>query len=375
MDTSDETPLSDRELVLQFESLGDNCEFGLVQRRIGVEPLSLFRFSGARLRKLLPALNARFEGMADPDNFAVETQNGEYMIRLTRFGFLRHTDMKIEGGDPDILLRQQPRVVGFLIDKFISDLERPEKIMVFRQNEEVSANNLLDLRAALAAYGPVTLLWVQEARPGHPPGSVSVVDETLIIGYLTRLAPRGRAPDLDLQSWMTMLRNVYEVRPPRFGGTGAIRRQPRKRIDIVFGREGNSAAYTCKGWSSPEDGFTWSIDDRSVLIIGPLAAAAGYRLEMEVGVFVAPPAVTAQAMDVTVNGVPVHGFDPLARGKVACSIPGHLIAGRETNEIVLDHPRAISPKVALGRNDDRRLAVSFNRLSLVCEADPDRPGS
>lgn len=54
----------------------------------------------------------------------------------------------------------------------MADLEKPEKTLVFRQNEELSANDLLDLRAALTAYGPASLLWVQEARPGHPAGSV-----------------------------------------------------------------------------------------------------------------------------------------------------------------------------------------------------------
>jgi len=37
--------LDDRDLVLQFESIGDNCELGLVQRRAGSEPLGLLRFA------------------------------------------------------------------------------------------------------------------------------------------------------------------------------------------------------------------------------------------------------------------------------------------------------------------------------------------
>ena len=31
--------------IAQFESLGDNCEFGLLQRQLKAEPLGLFRFS------------------------------------------------------------------------------------------------------------------------------------------------------------------------------------------------------------------------------------------------------------------------------------------------------------------------------------------
>ena len=50
--------MEDRELVLHFESIGDNCELGLVQRRAGAEPLGLLRFAGAPLRSFLRALAA-----------------------------------------------------------------------------------------------------------------------------------------------------------------------------------------------------------------------------------------------------------------------------------------------------------------------------
>jgi hypothetical protein len=43
------------------------------------------------------------------------------------------------------------------------------------------------------------------------------------------------------------------------------------------------------------------------------------------------------------------------------------VSGHEMIEIILDHPAAISPKAALGQKDDRRLAVSFRRLSLICD--------
>ncbi len=36
-----------QDLMLQFESLGQNCEFGLVQRRAGADPLGLLRFDSA----------------------------------------------------------------------------------------------------------------------------------------------------------------------------------------------------------------------------------------------------------------------------------------------------------------------------------------
>jgi hypothetical protein len=369
IDTLAEPVLSDRDLVLQFESLGDSCELGLVQRRIGVEPLGMFRFAGTPLRHLIRAMEARFEGMADPEHVRVDPQNDEYMIKLTKYDFIYHADVKIGEADPVALHQQHTRTVRFLIAKLIADLETPEKIMVFRQNEELSANDLLDFRSALAAYGPATLLWVQATRRGHPPGTVAVIDDTLMVGYVTRLALRDNAPDFDLPSWMVMLRNAHAMRPAARsrGATTTPMPAPRPtRIDTVFGKDGNAAACAGPGWSGPENGYTWSIDDRSVLTIAKPAAATSYRLEMEVVPFVSPPVLMAQPMAVTVNGEAVHMFDPLPRGKAECTIPSRLLDGDDRVEIILDHPAATSPRAAAGQNDDRRLAVAFYRLSLIC---------
>jgi hypothetical protein len=365
--------LTDGELVLQFESLGDSCELGLVQRRVGAEPLGMFRFAGAPLRHLTRAMDARFESMADAAHIRVQPENGEYMIKLTKYDFIYHAHVKIGEADPVVLHQQQVRSVRFLVDKLIADLENPQKIMVFRQNEPLLANDLLDFRRALASYGPAVLLWVQQARPGHPAGTVVVVDDTLMIGYVTRLSPRENAPDLDLGSWLAMLRNAYGVRLAGFAVAGqravhppASPVQTRTRIDTVFGKDGNASGLVGVGWSAPESGFTWSIEDRSVITIAKPAVAETYRLEMDVVPFVAPPTVAGQTLGVTVNGELIQTFDPLPRGKVQCTVPGHVVGLRDTIEIVLDHPKAAQPSVVTGQNDKRRLAVAFYSLSLIC---------
>ncbi len=371
---SADTQLSDIDLVQRFESLGDNCELGLVQRRVGAEPLGLLRFASAPLPRLVQALGARFEGLADPDAIQIAPMNDEYMVELTRYGFNYHADVKIGASDPAVLHAQQVRIVRFLTDKLIRDLENPDKILVFRQNEPLSANDLVDLRMAIAAYGPSTLLWVQEARPGYRAGTVMVADATLMIGYVSRLASRDDVPDLDLASWITMLRRADAARPVRTGkpeaadGPAMVWPGPVRpdRVDIAFGKEGNAAAMIGAGWSGQENGFCWSIDDSSELTLPPLGPADRYRLEMDVVPFISPPAVESQSLCVVVNGEAVQTFDPLPRGMVSCEIPGALLQGSEFVTIILEHPGATSPRQAAGQNDDRRLAISFRTLSLAC---------
>jgi hypothetical protein len=359
-DTVAESTLPDSELVLKFESLGDNCELGLVQRKVGVEPLGLLRFAGAPLPYLLRAMEGRFAGIADPANIRILPENGEYMVKLAKYDFVYHADARVGQIDPEVLHRQQVRTVGFVVRKLLDDLENPSKIMVFRQNEPLSAGDLTDLRLALAAYGPATLLWVQAARPGHPPNTVVKVDDRLMVGFVRRLALRERVPDLDLASWLTVLRKAYALSQGVAPEAPALLPQ----TELIFGSDGNTAGCVGYGWSAPEDGYTWAIGDRSLLTIRNPGPAEEFWLEFDVVPFVAPPAVLTQSMGVTVNGEKVHTFDPLARGRVGCSVPGRHLNGLDTVAIVLDHPKAAVPRHVTGENDDRRLAVAFHSLSL-----------
>jgi hypothetical protein len=234
--------LDDRDLVLQFESIGDNCEFGLVQRLVGAEPLGLLRFAGTPLPALLAAMGARFEHIDDPRHIRIQEENGEYMVKLTKYDFYYHAHVKVGEMTPDAIHQQQCRTVGFLARKLIGDLETPSKILVFRQNEPLSAGDLVDLRIALSAYGPGVLLWVREACPGHPPGTLDVPDDHLMVGYVRRLAERETVPNIDLESWLVVLRRAYEhslIKDDR-GGTHAdhVTSGPLPRIKLTFGFEG-----------------------------------------------------------------------------------------------------------------------------------------
>jgi hypothetical protein len=359
--------LDDADLVLQFESIGDNCELGLVQRQAGAEPLGLLRFAGAPLRNLLRGLHARFANIADPSHIRINAENGEYMVKLTKYDFTYHAHVKVGDMEPAVLHQQQCRTVAFLANKLISDLENPSKILVFRQNEPLLASDLADLRIALADYGPNILLWVQNASPGHPPGSVAVADERMMVGYVRRLAERDTVPDLDAASWMQVLRRAHAIF--RLAQDGRLQRAaatPPARTDVTFGFEGNAGPQLGFGWSGSEAGYQWAVGERSLIALEIPGESDEYWLEMDVTPYVRPPLLPRQRLDVRIDGTLIHSFPALPRGEVGCVVPGHLLAGRKTIEIVFDHPNAASPMLVAGDGDDRRLAVSFRRLALIC---------
>ncbi len=369
-------PISDRDLVSRFENLGDNCELGFAQRLAGAEPLGLLRFSSTPLRHILAALHGRLEGLADPDNVELTVSRGEYMVSLTKYGFFYHTHQREGETDPGALYRQQLAVLPFLRNKFLRDLEEGDKILVFRQNEPLAAAGLLELRSALNLYGNAPLLWVQDERPGRPAGTVAYVAPNLAMGFVRRLAPRELVPSLDLPSWLTMMRAACAMRPAT-ATSGATAPPPPRRIDLVFGDNGNARAYTVSGWSPSEADGTWAVDTSSHLRLPMPAPATQYRLNIDAIPFVCPPALPGQRAAIAVNDETVRTFESFPAGRVTTFIPGHLIQGRDAVDIVIAHPDATPPSEVAGQNDTRRLSLLFRHLSLSALPEPagteDRP--
>jgi|GEM_PF-597260 len=205
-----ESTLPIDELMLRFESIGENCEFGLVQRRCGVEPLGLLRFASAPYEKLMAALRARFAGMGAPENIHVELSgNGrEYMVLDRAYGFYYHA--WVLAGEMTIaeIHAREARRVPFLVRKLIEDISAGEKLLVYHGMSPLSLAAASALADALRAYGPATLLWVEVADEAHKPGTVLWVEGGLMKAYIERFAPGEDAHDLALDSWIELCRRA-----------------------------------------------------------------------------------------------------------------------------------------------------------------------
>jgi hypothetical protein len=203
--------LPDRELMLRFESIGENCEFGLVQRRCGAEPLGLFRFASAPLPKLKAGLEACFEGLSDPDNLDVQlSSNGrEYMVYDRKFQLLYHAWVLAEEMTAEAVRQREVRRLPLLIRKLVEDLNQAEKIFIFHGMEPLTDEEARDLLARLRSYGPNTLLWIEPANADHPAGSVEWIGQGLLKGHIDRFAPGDDAHDLSLDCWIAICRNAH----------------------------------------------------------------------------------------------------------------------------------------------------------------------
>ena len=209
------------EILLLFESLGDNCEFGLVQRHFGAEPLSLLRFAGfeigleRRLDHLIRAIETGFVGLGRPE--AIEVSVGgpagheEFLVRETTYQLMYHTFQS-----PNYMTAEKIRVreadrIDFLRRKFLEDLADGRKLLVWKSNTVTPAHNITRLLSALRRYGPNSLLWVSEADAGNLSPTVTFAEDGLLRGYIDRLAPYDDATDISYAAWELLCPAAYKL--------------------------------------------------------------------------------------------------------------------------------------------------------------------
>jgi hypothetical protein len=176
--------MTDNERLRVFESLGDNCEFGLVQSSLGVEQLGLFRFNSVSTDALLRAIESDFAEFEDTDSLDVEIAcNGELIVHLPHYGFRYHTFYNRGEVDLDRLRLQQKMVVRFLARKFREDLRDGNKIFV-RKSAGSSIEEISLIHAALRRYGDATLLWVTLEDDTRRAGEVELLGPGLMKGHI-----------------------------------------------------------------------------------------------------------------------------------------------------------------------------------------------
>lgn len=207
--------ISVTDLMLSFESLGERCDFGAVQRHFGVEPLGLLRFAFTRFDPLIAGLEDRFAAVGTVEDTSFELYKDETILYMRKYGLVFHTFVyQSELGTPeerDTFRQQQLRRLLFLKNKLISDLEEPQKIYIYASDERAADADVLRLFKALRAYGPNTLLYVRPAGSGRRLGKVEPLQEGLFTSYYPGLTDfvAGNQPPMEL--WRQICERTYRL--------------------------------------------------------------------------------------------------------------------------------------------------------------------
>ena len=217
-----------------FESLGDTCEFGFVQRHYGIEPISLLRWVGAPLPGLLDALRARFVGIYRREDLVAIDGGSVLDLKYDlRFHAGRYAQDGGSGKRPVVWTEEalaayarEQRYVRFLLRTTLDTLANRSRILVYKTNAGLDLLDILQLKAALDLYGPQRLLCVLPGSERDPPGRARLVATGVKVAGISRFAPYTCQDDIDAPCWLSLCASALEapwgdeaVAPPGRAGT------------------------------------------------------------------------------------------------------------------------------------------------------------
>lgn len=197
------------ELLMKFESMGNNCELGIIQRHFGAEPIGLLRWSGTPPSLLAAAISAGFDGYGQPEHTKLDVRAGQFFLQDSRYKTMMHTFVYEGDVSPDRFYPMMMRRMQYLARKFIEDLRDPQKIFVYRARG-LPLQELRAMHRAMRAYGSCTLMGVDEAQTPDEAGHITVLDDGLLLGKVDRLW-NGIWETPSYASWISLCRRAYQV--------------------------------------------------------------------------------------------------------------------------------------------------------------------
>jgi hypothetical protein len=201
-------------LLQRFESLGDNCEFGFVQRANGYEDGGLLRWSISPLDKLILCFETDFRDLYLFKNLEPSTPK---MVRDIATGLMFHTQM--HSIDGHFVLAEEARrevyaierqKIDHLLDKFRQKVRQADTICVYKRNSGITDADAIRLQQSLSKLGPSNLLIVRSTDDRARWGTVECSGSGLFVGLIDQFAPYFAADRVSIHTWNRLLQNASE---------------------------------------------------------------------------------------------------------------------------------------------------------------------
>jgi hypothetical protein len=199
-----------------FESLGDGCEFGNVQRFCGIEPLGLLRFASLPYPALIRLLDSGFSNLpTSPAGFRLlpHRQDREWWIAIDECGMYYHTGHRIGAAGERNLRQNEAIKIQFLKRKILEELAEPQVIFV-RRDPERSLEDIRHAYRRLTAFGPQDLLWISRAPAPEMEGDIELLEPGLVRGFIGDTGRNAAPPPAALATWLTLAEKTLETLKP-----------------------------------------------------------------------------------------------------------------------------------------------------------------
>jgi hypothetical protein len=204
----------------KFESLGDNCEFGFIQRAQGYEEGGLFRW--ARIMDVDDVIKIIDNDFADAYLFENLNPMDIDMMMDDKYGIMYHTEVlseridgvwnaKMNKSEQKAIYEREYSKRLYLIDKTRDLLKSGNKHFVFKMNETPNVEDVIRLYDAIRRFGNNTMLFVRTG-PKESVGKVESIKDDLYVGYISKFAPYERADDFQEEDWNRVCLEYLHIR-------------------------------------------------------------------------------------------------------------------------------------------------------------------
>jgi hypothetical protein len=208
--------LEHREMLMNMQTLGINCEFAFLQRSVGAEPLGLFRWTFAPLAKLLPAIEQGFQGLGSAGSLQVHIDRAtEFIVRDTIYGFQYHSFVyENKGGTLQEVLKNEHNRLTYLSRSLLEEMRERTKLFVFHDAEQSNLEEVRKLVRAINSYGTNSLLWIVGTSEKLIVGTARLIEPCLIQGYVSGFQTPVDSvlpTSVHQPSWLSAATQAYKI--------------------------------------------------------------------------------------------------------------------------------------------------------------------
>lgn len=197
-------------VIRQYESLGDNSEFGFVQRHFKVEPAGLLSWTYCVVDSVIKVLEQQFSDFGRLNNLTLfRTSWKEYMVREIKYGITFPTFFTADNADKSAILSDQSIRLSRLAEQLLSDLTHSNKRFIFKISHSTSDGQIQRLHSLVQQYSARnTLLCVSVSSDVTECGAVENLGNGLFRGRLSRRSPVGTRRDIPYEEWRAVLESA-----------------------------------------------------------------------------------------------------------------------------------------------------------------------
>lgn len=204
----------------RFESLGDNCEFGLFLQKSKNNKSSFFRF--VRIldySKVNELIENNFSDIFLFENLIPTT---EEMVFDKKYKMSFHTTLRshqekeifefnYSGEQLLNAYNTELEKIKYLSRKFLHDLKTANKIYVLKTNEFTSIYEINLLSQTLLSKGNCKILNVRATNESKKLFTIEKLNKNLFIGYIDEFADYNSAHEFRFYSWHRLMNNAKKI--------------------------------------------------------------------------------------------------------------------------------------------------------------------